>query len=47
MASMEQNGCEKKKLLSNWAKVFKNLQMPEDILDEIIETLNAAHQDKD
>ncbi len=27
-------------------KVFKNIQMPEDIILEIIETLNAVHQDK-
>ena len=27
-------------------QVFKNLQMPEDILLQIIETLNAVHQDK-
>jgi len=26
--------------------VFKNLQMPKDILDQIVETLNIVHQDK-
>ena len=43
---MGQNGCEKKTITEQLGAVFKNLQMPEDIVDQIIETLNEVHEDK-
>ena len=46
MASMVQNGYEKKQITEQLGTIFKSLQMPKEILKQIIETLNEVHQDK-
>ena len=47
MASMEQNGCEKKRSLDQLGEVFKNLQMPKEILrPDYLKLLMQLHQDK-